>query len=594
MSVTSTNPELAASRAFASELVAQMTLAEKAGQMAQVEKNSISPDEVAEFAIGSILSGGGGNPEPNTPAEWGAMVHAYLAAGRRSRLGIPLLYGTDSVHGHSNVVDATIFPHNIGLGASGDVELVEQVYRAAAIETSATGARWLFAPTVAVALDPRWGRTYESFGDDPALVAELGAAAVRGITGADPAASGSALACLKHFVGDGGTEWGSVERSEWIDFWDGWGDTWQIDQGDTRVDEATLRSVHLHPYHSGLAAGALSVMVSYSSWNGHKLHGHRQLVTDVLKGELGFSGLVVSDWLGLGQLHPDPYARVVAGISAGIDMVMVPFDYRQFIDDLARAVEVGDLDLERIDDAVHRILTVKHRMGLFAADAEPDPGVEVIGSPDHRALARRAAAASVVVLEDRADVLPIGSGDLLVAGPGADDIGLQCGGWTIEWQGAAGPITSGTTILAGLRQCGLDLHVTYAPDGDFDEGVVAPVGLVVVAEPPYAEGCGDREDLALSDDDIAVIERVRDRVDRLVLVLVSGRPLVLGSARDACDAIVAAWLPGTEGAGVVDVLTGASPVRGRLPRPWPDDARQVGDPRGDWRPVWDRGHGVQT
>ncbi len=568
-----TGPDLGPSQQHAADLVGRMTLAEKAGQMAQPEKNSITPDEVAELGIGSVLSGGGGNPDPNTPQSWAEMVGEFLAGARRSRLGIPLLYGTDAVHGHSNVHGATMFPHNVGLGATGDAGLVERVYRATARETAATGARWDFAPTVAVAFDPRWGRTYESFGDDPELVAKLGAAAVRGLHGGDLSDPGAVLACLKHFVGDGGTAWGSVERPEWTEWWAGWGPAWQIDQGDTRVDEATLRAVHLRPYADGIAAGALSVMASYSSWNGAKVHGHRYLLTDVLKGELGFPGFVVSDWMGVDQLDPDPYMAAVAAIGAGIDMVMVPFEWRRFIADVVAAVEKGDVPVERVDDAVRRILTAKHALGLFADEAVDPPPVETVGSPAHRGLAREAAAASAVLLRNAGGVLPLRQGPVAVAGTGADDVGLQCGGWTVSWQGGAGPITPGTTIVDGLREAGVEVVA---------EGR-APVGLAVVAESPYAEGVGDRADLSLPGDDVALVARLRERVDKLVLVVLSGRPLVLDEVAALCDGIVAAWLPGSEGAGVADVLTGASPFRGRLPRAWPGAEPSTG---------WERGHGL--
>ncbi len=594
--MTSIATTLTESRAFAEELTATMSLAEKAGQITQAEKNSITPDDVAEYGIGSVLSGCGGNPVPNTPADWRAMVADYLDGAARSRLGVPLLYGTDSVHGHGNVHGATIFPHNIGLGATGDPELVEAVYRATAVETAATGARWAFAPTVAVALDPRWGRTYESFGDDPDLVSRLGEAAVRGLHGVGHSRADSVASCLKHYVGDGGTSWGSVGQGNlaWIDWWDGWGPGWRIDQGDTVVDEATLRRVHLHPYLDSLAAGALTVMASYNSWNGDRLHGHRYLLTDVLKNELGFSGFVVSDWLGIDQLDADPYRCAVEALTAGIDMVMVPFDFRRFINNVIRATEIGDLAMERLDDAVARILTVKHAMGLFDPSPAPPPPIDVVGCDAHRRLARRAVAASTVLLTDPAGMLPLEPDTLLVAGEGADDVGLQCGGWTIEWQGGRGAITAGTTILDGLRRPGTGLDVLYHRAGVFEPDRRARYGLVVAAEPPYSEGSGDRSDLALPPEDVAIIERVRRQVEYLILVLVAGRPLFIDSVMNVCDAVVVAWLPGTEGDGVADVLTGAVPFTGRLPRRWPRNSGQVDDPESGGQAQWDRGHRAAT
>ncbi len=574
------NPyDLAPSREVADQLLSQMTLAEKAGQITQVEKNSITPEDVAEYAIGSVLSGGGGNPSPNNPETWLQMVRSYIDASHNSRLGIPALYGTDAVHGHSNAVGATIFPHNIGLGATGDADLVERVYRAAALETTATGARWMFAPALSVALDPRWGRTYESFGDDPELVSRLGAAAVRGIVGETSNGSSTALASIKHFVGDGGTAWGSAGPVEWLDFWDDWGDGWKIDQGDTRVDEKTLRAVHLYPFHASISAGALTVMASYSSWNGEKIHGHHALLTEVLKGELGFEGFVISDWLGLGQLDPDPYLCVVKGLGAGVDMVMVPFEYKDFISTVVAAVEAGDIELARLDDAVRRILTVKHAIGLFSSFAHQDPSLDLVGSSAHRVIAREAAAASAVLLKNDGDLLPLSSGEILLAGSGAHDIGNQCGGWTIEWQGSAGQTTPGTTILQAFDHHSLEFDVTHSMTGSFPEGSCWPVGVVVVAEPPYAEGNGDSADCALPADDLQAIEEVRARVDHLVVVVLSGRPVVLDAVADQCDAMVAAWLPGTEGSGIVDVLTGTRPFRGRLPRPWLN--------------MWNRGHGLE-
>jgi beta-glucosidase len=326
-----------------------------------------------------------------------------------------------------------------------------------------------------------------------------------------------------------------------------------------------------------------------------KLHGHRRLLTEVLKDELGFDGFVISDWLGIDQLDGDPYQCVVQALNAGIDMVMVPFEFRRFIDNVVAAVDKGDVAIERLDDAVTRILRVKRALGLFDPGQELPPA-DVVGCDDHRRLGREAVAASVVRLKDPDRVLPLRSGRVLVAGAAADDIGLQCGGWTIEWQGGTGPITAGTTIVDGLRAADAGLEIDYTPDGCVTAGQGAPVGVVVVAEPPYSEGAGDRADLGLTADQIELIERVDQVVDRLVLVVVSGRPMVLETVEHRCDAIVAAWLPGTEGGGVADVLTGAKPFVGRLPRPWPRSADEVSNPRKEdestW--TWTFGHSVMS
>jgi beta-glucosidase len=578
-------------------LLVEMTLDEKIGQITQVDLTAITPEEVERHGIGSVLSGGGGNPEPNTPATWRAMVDEYVEASRRSRLAIPLLYGTDAVHGHNNVVGATIFPHNLGLGAAGDPDLVERIARATAIETAATGSRWAFAPTVAVPQDLRWGRTYEGFGQDPALVSRMGAAVVAGLQGPGPRID--VLACAKHFVADGATTWGSTGGTAWVERWARTyaGPGWLLDQGDARIDEATLREVHLRGYRAAVAGGVGSVMASYSAWNGEKVHGHRWLLTDLLKGELGFEGFVVSDHQAVDQVAPDYREAVVRCLDAGIDMVMVPFDHERFRTTVRAAVEAGDLPLARLDDAVRRILRVKEAMGLLEPEPEALPEPSVVGSADHRQLARRAAAASAVLLEDRAGVLPIpDDATVLVAGAAADDVGLSCGGWTIEWGGAPGAITPGTTLTEGLAaHLGERLVVSGATAEDPGplRELTARIGIVVVHELPYAEGEGDREDLALDPAQQQLVRSLAERVEHTVLVVFSGRPLVLGDVEDVADAIVAAWLPGSEAAGLADVLVGERPLSGVLPVAWP--AADLADPHGDPASVpvrWPRGHGI--
>jgi len=550
-------------------LLEQMTLAEKVGQMTQVEKDSLTPADVTDYAIGSVLSGGGGNPTPNTPDNWRSMVAEFQAAALNSRLGIPLLYGTDAVHGHSNMVGATIFPHNIGLGAAGDAELVQRIAAATAREMLAVNANWNFAPAVSVPQDLRWGRTYEGFSRDTDLVTRLGEAYVRGLL------DEKVLPSVKHFVGDGGTTAGTRLDTPWLASADNWQSPqdWLIDQGDTRVDEETLRRVHLAPYKVAIDAGALNVMASFSSWNGVRMHDNHYLLTEILKGEFGFQGFVVSDWMAIDQIAESFHECVVRSVNAGVDMVMVPYDFKRFIKTLTAAVERGDISMEPIDDAVRRILRSKIAHGLFEQPYGEASLLETVGSEDHRAIAREAVRKSLVLLKNEG-ALPL-SGDVFVAGEGADDIGLQCGGWTIDWQGGRGKITEGQTLLDGLKRL-LGEGVSYAANGDFGDKR-AGVGVVVVSENPYAEGVGDVQGLELTVEQVALVEKVRPQVDRLVLVFFTGRPLIVSNIEAHCDAIVAAWLPGSEADGVAEVLAGQHPFTGKLPQPWTErDEWQIG------------------
>lgn len=585
------------------ELLASMTLEEKIGQMTQVEKNSLAPEAVSQYFIGSVLSGGGGSPTPNTPEAWSQMVGAFQAAALQTRLKIPLLYGVDAVHGHNNLYGAVIFPHNIGLGATGDPDLVRRIGRATAVEVAATGVYWNFAPTVAVPQDLRWGRTYEGYGQDTEMVSGLASAYIQGLHGEQINAPQSVLACAKHYLADGAAAWGTSRMLFPIPpGYDYEGDeqnrfAFKIDQGNTRLDESELRAVHLPPYIAALQAGARTVMASFSSWNGLKLHAHHYLLTELLKGELGFSGFIVSDWAGIDQVAEDYYTAVVTAINAGVDMSMVPVRFERFITTLTQAVQAGDVSMERIDDAVRRILTVKFEAGLFERPY-PDPqALAQVGSTAHRRLGREAAARSLVLLKNEAGALPISKSlpRLLVAGRAADDIGLQCGGWTIEWLGRPGDITPGTTLLESLcAQLAPGTEVVYDPQGQFPQfnGQPAELGLVVLAEDPYAEGFGDRADLTLPAADVALLERMRDRCRKLVVVLYSGRPLVLTEQLPLMDALVAAWLPGTEGQGVADVLCGALPFRGKLSYHWPRSMQQVTLPVAE--PLFPIGYGLQA
>ncbi len=567
------------------DLLARMTIDEKIGQMTQLEKGSARPGTVREFFLGSVLSGGGGSPDPNMADAWADMVDAFQAEALETRLAIPIIYGVDSVHGHGNLRGSTVFPHNIGLGAAGDVDLVRRIGEATAIETAATGIPWNFGPCVAVARDPRWGRFYESFAQDPLVVAAFGTAYIEGYQGADTGGV-QPVACAKHFLGDGATAWGSSKTG-----------SYKLDQGDVRGDDAFLREVLLPPYARAVKVGVRTVMVSFSSWNGVKMHGQKELITDLLKGELGFSGFVVSDWAGIEQVDRDYYKAIVAGINAGIDMNMAPYDAPEFIRTVKDAIEAKDISMERIDDAVRRILRVKFEMGLFEHPKANLDLIAKIRSSGHLALAREAAGKSAVVLKNDGGALPIAksAGVLYVAGNAANDIGVQCGGWTIAWQGVAGPVTEGTTILSGLKESLPGTEVVYSKTASFEGAKRDATCVVVLGEMPYAEGVGDSETLSLGVEAAETFARARASFSRVILVVVSGRPVVLDASELKADAIVAAWLPGTEGSGVADVLTGARKPTGRLSFDWPSSVSQLPLGRfidGSEKPLWPVGYGL--
>jgi len=558
-------------------LLSQMSLAEKIGQMTQVEKNSITPEEIVEYHIGSILSGGGGNPEDNSAKTWLDMVNHYLAATKEMSLSIPVLYGVDAVHGHSNVYGATMFPHNVGLGATRDADLLRRIGRATAVEVAATGVRWDFAPAVSVSKDIRWGRAFESYSENVDVVTELSKAYIEGLQGDDLSQPTGVLPSVKHYVGDGGTAWMSPEsKYDWIPgYWEQQDGHFSLDQGIANFDEATLRQEHLPPYIAAIEAGALNIMVSYSSWGGLKMHAQKYLLTDVLKGELGFEGFLVTDWLAIDQLNPDYYTCVVQSINAGLDMVMVPYQYKNYIDCVTRAVESGDIPLSRIDDAVSRVLRAKVALGLFDTPLQDDSLLSQVGCEAHRELAREAVQKSSVLLKNDGQVLPLAkdTASLFVAGQAADDIGLCCGGWTVNWMGGEGEITPGTTILQGIQELVDDkTAVSYVPDGNFNQTTKADVGIVVLNEYLYVEGYGDRPDMRLPDADVALLERVAAQCEKVVVVLISGRPLLIGDHLDKTDAWVAAWLPGTESYGVADVLFGDVPFCGKSAFTWPRNA----------------------
>ena len=564
------------------DLLSRMTLDEKIGQMIQADLCCVKDrQDIATYGFGSMLSGGDSKPPgENNPQNWLNTVNDLQSWALKSRLKIPLIYGIDAVHGHNDVVGTTIFPHHIGMGATHDPALVEAAERVTALEVAGTGIRWVFAPCIAVVQDERWGRTYESYGQDPALVSEMGAASVKGFQGDQLTNEPySILACAKHFIGDGGTQGGH-------------------DQGDAVCDEATLQRLYLPPYQAAIKAGVGSIMVSYSSWNGLKMHANKYLLTTLLKGELGFHGILVSDWAAIDEISPDFKMDVATSINSGLDMIMIPNgpgrtnNYVEFYNDLKELVADGEVPQSRIDDAVSRILRIKFQMGLFE-NPWPDPSLTAqIGSPDHRQVARKCVQESLVLLKNKRHALPLSKNlkHLAVVGRGADDLGMQCGGWTIAWQGT-GQNTRGTTILQAIRDIvSPETQVTYSPDGNDIKN--ADAVIVVVGEKPYAEGPGDRTNLDLSMEDAALVTKAKASGAPVTTILISGRPMILGSALPESNAFIAAWLPGTEGEGVADVLFGDAKPTGKLPREWPKNDQQFAANAMRGKPLFPVGYGL--
>ncbi|MFF5922186.1 glycoside hydrolase family 3 N-terminal domain-containing protein [Streptomyces flavochromogenes] len=580
------------------DLLSRMSLAEKAGQMTQAERNALrSQGDIAGYALGSLLSGGGSVPTPNTPAAWAAMVDAYQLRAQATRYQIPLIYGVDAVHGHNNVIGATIMPHNIGIGAGRDPELAARTGAVTAKEVRATGVPWDFAPCLCVTRDERWGRSYEAFGEDPALVTAM-ETVINGMQGArngkDLDRNDKVLTSAKHFVGDGGTAFGSSTTGSYT-----------IDQGVTKVSRAELEAVHLAPFAEAVKRGTGTVMPSYSSLDilgdeqgPVKMHANAEMINGVLKDRMGFEGFVISDWQAIDQIPGDYPSDVRTSVNAGLDMIMVPTNYQEFTRTLTSEVKSGRIATARIDDAVARILTQKFRLGLFEKPYADTTNLPSIGSAEHRAVAREAVAKSQVLLKNEGSVLPLKPGQkVYVAGSNADDLGNQAGGWTISWQGSSGRTTTGTTILEGMRKAAPDAGIGWSKDASAPtEGY--DVGVVVVGETPYAEGFGDvgnGNDLELTAADKAAVDTVCAAMPCAVLV-VSGRPQLIGDRLPAVDALVASWLPGTEGDGVADVLYGKRPFTGQLPVTWPKSESQlplnVGDSSYD--PQYPYGWGLTT
>jgi beta-glucosidase len=607
------NPNLSV-RQRVDDLLSRMTLAEKIGQMTQTERFQVFDDTspITTYALGSILSGGGSTPTDNNPEAWADMVDRFQQAALDTRLHIPLLYGIDSVHGDGNMLGATVFPHNIGLGASRDPALVRDVEHVTAEETRATGPQWVFAPCICAARDDRWGRTYESFSENPPLVERM-ETAIDGFQGRrgrldEP---DRVLATAKHYAGDGDTVYGTPT-----------GD-YTVDQGVSITNHRDFWRTSLRQYVPAVQDHHVgSVMPSFSSvdWtedgvgNPIKMHANRDLITGTLKRDMGFNGFVISDWEGIHQIPGDWATQVRTGVNAGIDMMMEPNSYKDFITTLTDEVNAGRVPMARVNDAVRRILTKKFELGLFEHPFTDRRNIDEVGSPAHHALARRAAAESQVLLKNRKDTLPIDRrAQIYVAGSNADNIGNQAGGWTLTWQGGSTNVIPGTTILDGIR-------AQSAGDVTFSEDASAPIsrraiGIVVVGETPYAEGFGDVggplwaydpgdngvprpvKDMRLSAADSLAVDRVCAAAKRCVVVIVSGRPMILDRQQlRGMDALVEAWLPGSEGMGVADPLFGTRPYTGKLPMTWPRSIDQepinVGDER--YNPLFPYGYGLRT
>ena len=566
-------------------LLAEMSLDQKIGQMTMSERVFLSTEDVYHYHIGAVLSCGGSSPGDNRPTDWVDMNDAFWAASMtqdESHLAIPVLYGVDAIHGNNNIRGATIFPHNIGLGAANDPDLIRRIAQVTAREVLAAGTEWTFAPNLAVARNIHWGRTYESYSEYTSIVTAYAAEFVRGLQ-ADLGTNG-VLACIKHWVGDGGTTYG-------------------INQGETTLARDQLDSIHIAPFRNAIKSGALTIMASFNSWNGDKCHGHKYLLTEVLKNEMQFQGFVVSDWDGIDYLSEDYHNAVASAVNAGIDMFMVSENWKEFIAHLKQHVKRGSVSLKRIDDATRRILTVKHAYGLFDK-ARPAQRYwsnhESFGCPEHRAIAREAVRKSLVLLKNENALLPLDkNARILVAGKNAHDRGHQCGGFSLAWQGISGNdgIEGGTSIWEGIRQIAPNAVLSNGEDVVDVDPELIDAAIVVIGETPYAEGLGDirsgdhviveagsqirgsmnvlepygntLELARLHPEDLKTINAIADKGIPAVVVMVSGRPMAVDPELDASAAFVAAWLPGSEGQGVADVLFGDYDFQGRLSFSWP-------------------------
>lgn len=549
-------------------IMALMTIEEKIGQMTQIDQQFLVKDShISKYSIGSLLSGGGSTPDVNEFSSWADMYDNFQSIALGSRLGIPLIYGIDAVHGHNNVYGATIFPHNVGLGCANDYELTRKVSEATAIEVAATGINWDFSPCIAIPQDERWGRHYEGYSEDGEIVANLGEASIIGYqTDVLGSSNISVLACAKHFIGDGATEWGTGMENQ----------ADKIDRGNALLTDSVIRAKYLPPYIKAIDAGVGTVMASFNSINGLKCHANGYLFNDLLKKELAFDGFVISDWRGIDEIPGDFKSDIIISINAGIDMVMVPGDtvwggehYLDFLSLFQEAIEEESIAMKRIDDAVRRILRIKYRIGLFENPMADRSLLEKAGGKEHRAIAREAVQKSQVLLKNDG-FLPLDkTKNYLVIGSGADDMGKQCGGWTIEWQGKLGDITPGTTIWEGIQEQSSSTLYTEGVEGSFDGAII------VIGEDPYTEMEGDSDQLYLSEKDKESIETVKAMDIPYTIVLITGRPLIINEALDDANSFVVAWLPGTEGNGVSDVLFGDVNPSAKLSFSWPKSMENI-------------------
>jgi beta-glucosidase len=558
-------------------ILQDMTLEQKVGQMIQGEIKWVSPQDVTKYHLGSVLNGGGSFPNKNKGSsvdDWLQLADSYYHASldrSGGGAGIPLVWGTDAVHGHNNVIGATLFPHNIGLGVANDPALMRKIGEITAREVAVTGIDWIFAPTVAVVKDYRWGRTYEGYSNESPIVRSYAGEIVLGMQG-EPGElrtdSEKVIGTAKHFIGDGGTYRG-------------------IDQGEVTMDLERLLEEHGQGYYTALDADVLTVMASFNSWNGLKLHGHKQLLTDVLKGRLGFDGFVVSDWNGVGQVEGCNNESCAASINAGVDMIMAPEDWKALWSNTIDQVKSGEIAMSRIDDAVRRILRVKIRAGLFEKGAPSTRKVAgnkaLIGAAEHRAVARDAVRKSLILLKNKNQLLPLQPKQhVLVTGDGADNIGKQNGGWTITWQGTENKnseFPGATSIYAGLNSALENIGSTSELSADGSWTKKPDVAVVVFGEEPYAEGVGDIDSLVYKDgdkSDLRLLQSFKDKNIPVVAVFLTGRPLWMNAELNSSDAFVVAWLPGTEGAGIADVMVADAKGQprfdftGKLSFDWPN------------------------